>query len=75
VFDKLDRDHDGTLDKRELRGRLRRRIPTMTELWTKNEFVALIEKHFKAADPDNDRTIDSKELRSSAGRSLALLSK
>jgi Ca2+-binding EF-hand superfamily protein len=22
VFDKLDRDHDGTLDKRELRGRL-----------------------------------------------------
>jgi hypothetical protein len=47
----------------------------MTELWTKNEFVALIEKHFKAADPDNDRTIDSKELRSSAGRSLALLSK
>jgi Ca2+-binding EF-hand superfamily protein len=80
VFDKLDRDHDGTLDKRELRGRLNAKDfaagdPDNDGTLDKNEFLALIEKRFKTADPDNDRTIDSKELRSSAGRSLALLSK
>jgi Ca2+-binding EF-hand superfamily protein len=41
----------------------------------KNEFLALVEKRFKAADPDNDGTIDAKELKSSAGRTLMLLLK
>ena len=39
------------------------------------EFVALVEKRFKAADPDNDGTIDAKELKNAAGRSLAPLLK
>jgi EF hand len=41
----------------------------------KNEFLALVEKRFKAADPDNDGTIDAKELKSAAGRSLVRLLK
>ena len=41
----------------------------------KNEFLALVEKRFNAANPDNDGTIDAKELKSAAGRSLARLLK
>jgi EF hand len=41
----------------------------------KNEFLALVEKRFKAADPDNDGTIDAKELKGPAGRSLVRLLK
>jgi len=41
----------------------------------KNEFLAIVEKRFKAADPDNDGTIDAKEFRSAAGRSLVRLVK
>ena len=41
----------------------------------KNEFLALVEKRFKAADPDNDGTIDAKELKNAAGRSLVPLLK
>jgi hypothetical protein len=66
LFDKLDRDQDGSLDKRVLRGRLYAKEfaagdPDNDGTLDKNEFLALIEKRFKAADPDNDRTIDSKE--------------
>jgi Ca2+-binding EF-hand superfamily protein len=41
----------------------------------KTEFLALIEKRFKTADPDDDGTIDAKELKSAAGRSLVLIVK
>jgi hypothetical protein len=41
----------------------------------KNEFLALVEKRFKAADLDNDGTIDAKKLKSAAGRSLVPLLK
>jgi Ca2+-binding EF-hand superfamily protein len=60
LFDKLDRDHEGTLDKRELRGRLNAKDSTDTDNdgTSNNEFLALVEKRFKAADPDNDGTID-----------------
>jgi EF hand domain-containing protein len=75
LFDKLDRDHDGTLDRRELRGRLNTKDfaaadPDNDGTLDKNEFLALVEKRFKAADPGNDGTIDAKELKSAAGRSL-----
>ena len=78
LFDKLDRDHDGTLDKRELRGRVNAKDfaaadPDNDGTLDKNEFLALVEKRFKAANPDNDGTIDAKELKSAAGRSLVLL--
>ncbi len=39
----------------------------------KNEYAALVEKRFKAADKDNDGTLDKKELNSSAGRALLRL--
>jgi Ca2+-binding EF-hand superfamily protein len=80
LFDKLDRDHDGTLDRRELRGRLNTKDlaaadPDNDGTLDKNEFLVLVEKRFKAADPDNDGTIDAKELKSAAGRSLVRLLK
>jgi EF hand len=80
LFDKLDRDHDGTLDRRELRGRLDAKDfaaadPDNDGTVDKNEFLAIVEKRFKAADPDNDGTIDAKEFRSAAGRSLVRLLK
>ena len=80
LFDKLDRDHDGTLDKRELRGRISGRDfaaadPDNDGTLDKNEFLAIVEKRFKAADPDNEGTIDAKELKAAAGRSLTRLLK
>ena len=41
----------------------------------KNEFLALVEKRFNAANPGNDGTIDAKEIKSAAGRSLVQLLK
>jgi len=80
LFDKLDRDHDGTLDKRELRGRLNAKDfaaadPDHDGTLDKNEFLAFVEKRFNAANPDNDGTIDAKELKAAAGRSLTRLLK
>jgi len=40
----------------------------------KDEFLAVVEARFKAANPDTDDTIDAKELASS-GRSLSHLLK
>jgi hypothetical protein len=77
LFDKLDRDHDGILDRRELGRRL-----STTEFASadsdkdgtlKDEYLKVLESRFKAADPDNDATLDEKELRSRAGRALLRL--
>jgi hypothetical protein len=78
VFDRLDRDHDGTLDQRELRGRLTAKElnaadPDHDKTLTKDEYLAVVEKRFNAADPDHDRTLDAKELRTKAGRALLRL--
>ena len=80
VFDRLDRDHDGTLDLRELRGRLTAKElnaadPDHDKTLTKDEYFAVVEKRFNAADPDRDGTLDSKELRTKAGRALLKLLK
>jgi len=80
TFDKLDRDHDGTLDRRELRGRIDKKDfvaadPDKDGTLDKNEFSAVVEKRFTAANPDNDGTLDAKELKSPAGRSLVRLLK
>src|SRR5262252_4881854 len=40
---------------------------------TKDEYLALVERRFKAADPDRDGTRDAKELRTKAGRALLRL--
>jgi Ca2+-binding EF-hand superfamily protein len=75
LFDKLDRDRDGTLERGELRGRLSATDFAAADPSTlsKDEYLNIVEKRFKAADPDNDGTLDEKELRSRAGQSLLRL--
>jgi Ca2+-binding EF-hand superfamily protein len=78
LFTRLDRDHDGTLDKRELGGRLSRRElaaadPDHDNTLTLDEYQAIVEKRFHAANRDNDGTLDAKELRTPAGRALLRL--
>ena len=75
MFDKLDRDSDGTLDRRELRGRLSATDfaaadPDKDGTLSKDEYLKIVEDRFKTADRDNDGTLDEKELRSRAGQSL-----
>ena len=78
LFDKLDRDHEGTLDRRELGSRLgaaefAAADPDKDGTLSKDEYLKVVESRFKAADPDNDGTLDEKELRSRAGQSLLRL--
>ena len=80
LFDKLERDHDGTLDKRELAGRLTAKELAAADTdhdgtLTRDEYLALVEQRFSAADPDHDGTLDAKELNSKAGRALLRLLK
>jgi len=80
LFDKLDPDHDGTLDKRELAGRLTPKElaaadPDHDGTLTKDEYLAVVEQRFSAADPDHDGTLDARELNSKAGQALLRLLK
>ena len=75
LFSKLDRDHDGTIDKRELAGRLTAgelaaADPDHDGTLTQDEYIAVVEQRFNAADPDKDGTLDRKELNSKAGQAL-----
>ena len=79
-FAKLDRDHDGTLDKRELAGRLSAKElaaadPDRDGTLTLDEYLAVAERRFNAANPDKDGTLDAKELNSRAGKALLRLLK
>ena len=40
---------------------------------SKDEYLAVVEQRFKAADIDNDGTLTRRELRTKAGRQLLLL--
>jgi hypothetical protein len=78
AFDKLERDHDGTLDKHELTRRLSAAElaaadPDHDGTLSKDEYLAVVEQRFKAADRDNDGTLDAKELKSRNGQSLLRL--
>src|SRR5467141_943008 len=78
LFAKLDRNHDGTLDKRELAGRLSARElaaadPDHDGTLTADEYLAVVEQRFNAANPDKDGTLDAKELNTAAGRALLRL--
>jgi Ca2+-binding EF-hand superfamily protein len=78
LFAKLDRDHDGTLDKRELAGRLSARDlaaadPDHDGTLTLDEYLAVVEQRFNAANRDNDGTLDAKELSTPSGRALLRL--
>jgi Ca2+-binding EF-hand superfamily protein len=80
LFNRLDRDHDGTLDKRELAGRVSAHEfaaadPDHDGTLTLDEYQAIVEKRFHAANRDNDGTLDAKELRTPAGRALLRLLK
>jgi hypothetical protein len=80
LFVRLDPDHDGTLDKRELAGRLSARElaaadPDHDGTLTLDEYLAVVEKRFNAANRDADGTLDAKELRTPAGRALLRLLK
>jgi Ca2+-binding EF-hand superfamily protein len=80
MFDRLERDKDGTLDKRELSRRLSARElaaadPDHDGTLTKEEYLAVVEARFRAADPDHDGTLDAKELKSGPGRALLRLLK
>jgi Ca2+-binding EF-hand superfamily protein len=78
AFAKLDRDHEGTLDGRELRGRLSAKElktadPDHDGTLTMDEYLAVVEQRFNAANTDNDGTLDGKELAKPAGRALLRL--
>ena len=80
LFMRLDHDHDGTLDKRELAGRLSARElaaadPDHDGTLTLDEYLAVVEKRFNAANRDADGTLDARELRTPAGRALLRLLK
>jgi Ca2+-binding EF-hand superfamily protein len=80
AFDKLERDHDGTLDKHELTRRLSAAElaaadPDHDGTLSKEEYLAVVAQRFKAADRDNDGTLDAKELNSRAGQALLRLLK
>ena len=78
LFARLDRDHDGTIDRRELAGRLSAKElaaadPDHDGTLTLDEYLAVVEQRFNAANRDNDGTLDAKELTTSAGRALLRL--
>jgi len=77
-FAKLDPDHDLTLDRRELAGRLSARElaaadPDHDGTLTLDEYLAVVEKRFNAANRDADGTLDAKELRTPAAHALLRL--
>ncbi len=78
LFDELDKDKEGTLDVKELKGRLSKSELSAGDLdhdktLTKDEYLAIVEKAFKAADQNGDGTVDAKELKMKAGRALLRL--
>jgi len=80
LFDKLDKDHDSTLDTKELRGRMSAAGVAAADTdndktLSKDEYLAAVEKAFHRANPDNDGTIDPKELKTPAGQALLRLLK
>src|SRR5258708_19347540 len=72
LFARLDRDHDGTLDKHELAGRLSPKEfaaadPDHDGTLTADEYLAVVEQRFNAANPDKDVTFDATHQNTSAG--------
>jgi Ca2+-binding EF-hand superfamily protein len=78
VFKAINPDNDGTLDAKELTGRLtadelKAADPDDDGTLDEKEYLAVVKKKFEAANPDNDGTIDLKELESPAGQELLKL--
>jgi Ca2+-binding EF-hand superfamily protein len=78
MFDKLDKDGDATLDRKETGARIggkefKQADPDNDGTLTKDEYLGLVEKLFEAADADKDGTLTAKDLKSKAGRALLRL--
>ena len=78
LFARLDRDHDGTLDRRELAGRLSAREfaaadPDHDGTLTLDEYLAVVKQRFSAANRDSDGTLDAKELNAGRTRAVAVV--
>jgi Ca2+-binding EF-hand superfamily protein len=80
LFDKLDKDKDGTLTTKELQGRLSKKElaandPDKDATLSKDEYLAIVDKRFTAADTNKDGSIDCKESQTIAGHALLRLLK
>jgi hypothetical protein len=78
AFDRLDKDSDKTLAYDEAKGQVSKKAfiaadPDKDATLTKDEYIAMAEKLFKAADVNNEGTLDRTELKSRAGRALLKL--
>lgn len=78
MFDRLDRDKDGTLSRAELRGRLSRKEFDAADAdhdgtLSKEEYLSAVEARFKAADADHDGTLTNWEFHTPKGRALTRL--
>lgn len=72
LFDRLDTDKDSTLDANELLGRLSTQEleagdPDHDNTLTKDEYLAIVEQRFKAADTNHDGKLKIDELSLAAG--------
>lgn len=77
-FDRLEKDKDGTLDRKEIAGlgiSMKAGDPDKDGTLDKAEYMVIVEQRFRAADPDKDGTLSYAELKSKAGRKLLLLLK
>ena len=79
VIVKMDADHNGILDNKELGGRIEILDQLFSQghssmYWktkgtiTKEEYLTLVEGRLKSADPDDDGTLDAKELETESGQ-------
>jgi hypothetical protein len=78
AFDKLDIDHDGRLDKKELGKRVTKAEFKAADTdhdgsLDKPEYQSIVARRFKAANPDTDTTIDIAELKTKPGHHLLQL--
>jgi EF-hand domain pair len=78
-FDKLDANHDGYVDAKELaaanvdKSVLEKGDKDHDGKLTKDEYLALVRTAFEAADPDHDGSVSAAESTTAAGQGLVLL--
>ena len=75
---RFDTDKDGTLDIKELQGRLSLQEfaaadPDKDKTLTRDEYLMVVEQRFKSADTDNDGTVSASEIQTPAGHALGRL--
>ena len=78
LFDRIDHNKDGLLNKRELGGRVTPQEFAVADRnrdgkLSKEEYLSVVESRFKAADAHNTGKVSERELFSRAGRPLARL--